>query len=153
MTQVVYRPYPALAYIFIYFALITGAAFMFMSLSGDTTGITMYQVVQDALGQKGTFTWGALSVFAGAGTLLFGYTHKLWIATVSSTLGLVLWLYLTWLYVLSGYIDGVLAAAVPNLWFWIWYSARASAFMRLFFRYGLSKESGQEVLTTGLERK
>lgn len=124
------EPYNPLAYVFIYFALITGLSSMAMSILGDDNGITMYQIMNDSLGFPGNFAWGFLSVVAGCGTLWFYVDRKPWIAIVSSVLGSSLWLFLTWLYVFAGYWDGILAATVPNLWFWSWFATRAGWFNR-----------------------
>jgi len=115
------EPYHPLAYAFIYFAFMTGGLFVLMSLRNDHSGITMYQVTYEAIGDIGTFLWGVLSMLSAVGVLVYYYTQKLWIALTSSLLGVSLWLFLMCLYALYGYVDGIFAAVIPNVWFWSWF--------------------------------
>ena len=111
-----------LLYIFVYFSLTTGLAFMALTFMGTNHGLTMYQVMLESAGHSGTMLWGFMCFMAAVGVVLSLMYRKRWIAETAAFLGFGLWFYLGWVYGINGYFDGIFMTVVPNVCFWVWFS-------------------------------
>ena len=122
---------PLPLYIFLYFTIATGAAFIFLTLGHADHGLTMFQVMMDSSGYGGTLMWAWMTLGVGLGSVIAIATRTALLAELCAFIGFGLWFYLAWVYGLDGYWDGVMLTTLPNMVFWIWYSMKVEFYKKV----------------------
>ncbi len=106
-----------------FFFLITflfGITFIFFSDPLGASQTVLYQETTIHIHEWATNLWGVAAVTTCFMMLLAFQIRSRRCAVWGTWLGFVVWLYAGVMYLIGGYLFGVLVAALPNLLFWGW---------------------------------
>jgi hypothetical protein len=110
-----------LMYLFFLETLAWGLAFVAASGTSAVEATVLYSQNVATFGVTIGTIWGVVAVLVVLGSLIGIYLRKSWLGQTVSLGGFAVWMYAGFLYMLGGYWLHLLAVALPNILFWIWW--------------------------------
>lgn len=110
-----------LMYPFLLITLAMGISFVFFSGTDPVQASVLYQLTIGHLPDASTSIWGVVAMSVAVVHLIAIQVRRAWLGSLVTMAGVLLWLYATLIFGIYGYWLQFFTAALPSLFFWVWY--------------------------------
>ena len=120
-----------LVYPFLFATIIYGLGFIASPILGTAVSTSSLFTAMGALHNFLPPLWGICALLAGTlGTYCLLTRHTKYISATASMLGVMVWLFATFIYIGNGFFLVTLTVATVNLYFWVWWYIRLKWYQR-----------------------